>query len=178
MALLSTLALCMHMSYNAFAYAVTYYNPILKAFATTPLILCVIGHGICGMCSVFLLGDGTRLDIYQGPNRRTIVQRVSAALIFPVLIMHLRTFELLSTLATEGAWVPFALVVLLQVAFFAVVSAHAATSFSKALITLGLLANLETQKRLDKVVYTLFTIAFVVATFAVIRGELLLFLPN
>ena len=87
--LLSSIAVVVHMVYNCFSYFTFYYNPALKLATSVPLMVLVCAHAICGMCSVFLLGDGTRLDLYPQKNRKTIIQRISAALIFPLLIVHL-----------------------------------------------------------------------------------------
>lgn len=176
--LLSCLSLLVHMGYSAFAYLTFYYNPTLKMITALPFMLFVCAHAICGMCSVFLQGDGTRLDVYSKPNLRTILQRVSAAFIFPLLIVHLRTFDLLSGASSSGNWTLLGFIVLLQVLFFAVVVVHTATSFSKGLITLGFLADRNAQKMLDRIVYALCAAAFAIATFAVLQGELAMFLAK
>lgn len=176
--LLACIALLMHMGYSAFAYLTFYYNPTLKILTAAPFMLCACAHAVCAMCSVFLLGDGTRLDIYQKPNRRTIAQRVSAALIFPLLMVHLRTFDLLTMSSSSGKWPLFGLMILLQVLFFATVVIHASTSFSRSLITLGLLADQGKQKVLDRVVRILCAVAFLVAAYSVVSGELSMFLAR
>lgn len=178
LALLSTLALLMHVGYNWYAYLTMYYNPTLKMVFTTPFLLCVCLHAVLGMCSVFLLGDGTRLDLYQRPNRRTVMQRIAAALIFPLLIVHMKTFSLLESTAKSGAWLLFALVMLVQIAFYAVIAVHTVTSFSRALITLGLLTSRETQRRIDRIVAMLCAVVLLCATYAVVAGELSIFLPK
>ena len=52
-----------------------------------------------GMLTVFLQADGTRLDLYPKQNLRTILQRASAALILPLLILHINTYDLLASTA-------------------------------------------------------------------------------
>ena len=71
------------------------------------------------------------------------------------------------------------LVVLLlfaEVLFFAVVITHIATSFSAGLITLGILESREVQARIDKVVYVLGALAFLVSAYAVVKGHIIMFL--
>ena len=178
LALLSSFALLVHMGFCAFAYLTFYYNPTLKTLTALPFALLTCAHAVCGMCAVFLLGDGTRLDVYQRQNASTIVQRVSAAFIFPLLIVHLRTFELLSSFSESKAWVPFALLICLQVAFYAIVTAHVATSFSRAFVTLGLLADRKKVRVLDRLAYLVCTAVFLIASVSVVRGELLMFLQK
>ncbi len=175
LALLTILALLVHVGYSVFCYLTSYYNPMLKMLTAAPVIVCACLHAVAGMCSVFLLGDGTRVAPYWRQNRRTIIQRVSAALIFPLLIVHLNTFNILKDTSQNGAWPVFGLVLLAQVAFYAVVALHVATSFSRALITLGLLTSKETQARIDRIVYVVCTCLFLVAAFVVVRGQLGMF---
>lgn len=177
-ALLASFALLGHMAYCSYAYATLSYNPQLKSLSTVPFILCACVHGVLGMCAVFLQGDGTRLDGYWKLNWRTIAQRISASLIFPLLIVHLKTFTMLSDFAANASWGQFALVILTQVLFYAVVATHVASSFSKAFITLGLIGSREMQRKLDRMTFALCSVAFCAATFVIVRGELLMFLPR
>ena len=101
-ALITSLALFVHIGYSAFAYLTFYYNTTLKVVTAIPFMVCTCIHAILGMCAVFLTGDGTRLDAYPKLNARTLIQRITAALIFPMLILHLNTFRLLKNTATNG----------------------------------------------------------------------------
>ena len=176
--LLSSLALLIHVLYNIYSYLTFYYNPSLKMLTAIPFILFTCIHAVCGMCSVFLLSDGTRLDIYRKQNRQTVIQRISAALIFPLLILHLRTFDLLKTSAGNKQWLLYALLTILQVIFYAVTAAHIAVSFSRALITLGILNDRDKQKKLDRFVHVFCVVLFAAAVFAVVKGQLKMFLPK
>ena len=176
--LLSSAGLLIHVIYNIYSYLTFYYNPSLKMLTAIPFILFTCIHAICGMCSVFLLGDGTRLDLYRKQNMRTVIQRVSAALLFPLLILHLRTFDLLKSSSGNKQWPFFALLIFLQVIFYAVTAAHVAVSLSGGLITLGILADRQKQKRLDRFVWFLCAVLFAAAVFAVIKGQLKMFLPK
>ncbi len=176
--LLSSLGLLIHIIYNIYAYLTFYYNPSLKMLTAIPFIVFTCVHAVCGMCSVFLLGDGTRLDIYRKQNMQTVIQRVTAALIFPLLILHLKTFDLLKTSAANKQWPLYALLTFLQVIFYAVTAAHVSVSFSRALITLGILTDRQKQKNLDRVIHVICAVLFIAAVFAVIRGQLKMFLPK
>ena len=178
LSLLSVLALLIHVGYSTFAYITFYYNPTLKTLTAVPFMVFVCLHAICGMCSVFLQNDGTRLDTYQKLNRSTVIQRVSAALIFPLLILHIKAYDILQKSSSEGKWFLFGLIMFLQVLFFAVVFLHTAVSFSKAFITLGLLTDRKKQKTIDRITYILCTVIMIVTTAAVVRGELIMFLPG
>lgn len=174
--LLTIVALFVHVGYNAFAYLTFYYNPTLTMLTAMPILVFVCLHAITGMCSVFLLGDGTRVDPYQRQNRRTVAQRVSAALIFPLLIVHLNTYDLLAESALAGQWLIFGLVLCAQLAFYAVIAVHVISSFSRGLITLGLLSSRETQAKIDRVVTVVCVCLIVFAAFVVVKTQLEMFL--
>lgn len=176
--LLSIVAILGHMGYNVFAYLTFYYNPTLKILTAIPFMVLVCLHAVCGMLTVFLQTDGTRLDLYPKQNIRTILQRVSAALILPLLILHINTFSLLRSTSEAGQWLLFALLMLSQPLFYGVTLTHVAVSLTRGLITLGLLSSRDKQKRLDLIIYIICGVAFAIVTFVVLRTELAMFLPG
>ncbi|WP_026511009.1 hypothetical protein [Butyrivibrio sp. LC3010] len=173
--LLSAIALLIHMGYNLFSYITFYYNPGLKLLTAMPFMVLVCAHAVCGMCTVFLMGDGTRLDLYRKHNLKTIIQRVSAALIFPLLFIHLKTYGLLSGSAEKGNWFMFAVIFVSQILFFAIVNLHTALSFSKGCITLGLISDEKKLATLDRVVWCIYGAVFLAVSVAVVRGQLIMF---
>ena len=176
--LLSIVAMLVHIGYTVFAYLAFYYNPTLKLLTAIPFMALACLHAVCGMLTVFLQADGTRLDLYPKQNARTILQRASAALMLPLLILHINTFGLLQSSAEAGQWIWFALLMLSQPLFYGVVQTHIAVSVTRGLITLGWLSSTEKQKVIDRVVYILCALAFVVSTFVVVRTELAMFLSG
>ena len=176
--LLSILAMLLHIGYTVFAYLAFYYNPMLKLLTAIPFMVLVCLHAVCGMLTVFLQADGTRLDLYPKQNLRTILQRVSASLILPLLILHINTYGLLASTAEAGRWLWFALLMLSQPLFYGVALIHVAVSVTRGLITLGLLTSSDRQKRIDRVVYILCGLAFAVSIFVVVRTELAMFLSG
>ena len=176
--LLSIAAMLLHIGYTVFAYLAFYYNPTLKLLTAIPFMVLACLHAVCGMLTLFLQSDGTRLELYPKQNARTILQRVSAALMLPLLILHINTFGLLQSSAEAGQWIWFALLMLSQPLFYGVVQTHIAVSVTRGLITLGWLSSTEKQKVIDRVVYILCALAFVVSTFVVLRTELAMFLAG
>ena len=176
--LLSIAAMLLHIGYTVFAYLAFYYNPTLKLLTAIPFMVLACLHAVCGMLTLFLQSDGTRLELYPKQNARTILQRVSAALMLPLLILHINTFGLLQSSAEAGQWIWFALLMLSQPLFYGVVQTHIAVSVTRGLITLGWLSSTEKQKVIDRSVYILCALAFVVSTFVVVRTELAMFLSG
>ena len=99
LSLLTVLLLLAHIGIILYTYVTFDYRAgQIKLFGGL-LVAAMCLHAILGMCAVFLQGDGTRLDLYPRQNRRTVFQRLSAALIFPLLLLHLRYFDLLKAVA-------------------------------------------------------------------------------
>ena len=176
--LLSIAAMLVHIGYTVFAYLAFYYNPMLKLLTAVPFMVLVCLHAVCGMLSVFFRSDGTRLDLYPKQNIDTVLQRVTAALMLPMLILHINTFGMLQSSADSGRWAWFILLLASQPLFYGVVLTHIAVSVSRGLVTLGWLTSRGRQRTIDRVVYCLCAAAFVVATFVVLRTELAMFLPG
>ena len=176
--LLSIVLLLAHLGYSVFAYLTFYYNPAITQVLAVPFMVVTCLHAICGMISVSLRADGGSLDLYPKLNASTIIQRVTAALIFPLLILHINTFRLMQSASEQGAALVVIALIVAELLFFASVIAHVAVSLSKALITLGLLASERAQKTLDRFAYILGGILFVIAACAVVSTQAAMFLAG
>lgn len=176
LSLTTILAALVHIGYTDFAYLAFYYNPALKQWTSLPFMVMACLHAVLGMAMVFLQADGTRLDIYPKRNLRTVFQRLSAVLIFPLLLLHVNTFDLLKASAGDGKWFAFALLMLSQPLFYATVLTHIAVSMSRALITLGWLSSREKQRTLDRIMIICCAALFAVTVWAVVKGQLAMFL--
>lgn len=174
--LLTILFMLLHMGYSVYAYLTFYYNPFLKLLFAVPFMVLVCLHAVCGMTIVFTQKDGGRTDLYPKQNLLTILQRVSAALIFPLLILHIKTFALMQACAERGYILFILLLILAELVFFAVVVTHVAISLTRSLITLGLLSSREKQIIIDRVIYILGAVFYCIAVFAVVKGQVLMFL--
>jgi hypothetical protein len=174
--LLSILLILLHIGYGVFCYLTFYYNPVLKLVFAYPFMVCVCLHAICGMLIVFTMKDGSRADLYPKQNMRTILQRASAALIFPLLILHINTFSLMQASAEHGHTLYIVLLILAEILFFAVVITHVAVSLTNGLITLGWLTDRELQKSIDKAVYVIGAVSFAISVFAIVKGQVFMFL--
>ena len=176
LSLLTVLALLLHVGYVFYAYLTFDYNASIQKVLSRAVEVLVCIHAVLGMCLVFLMGDGTRLRDYPRQNLSTVLQRVSAALIFPLLIVHLNTFTLLQGFAAQGRMPQFALILALQVIFYADVAVHVVTSLPRAFITLGWLRREQTRKRLDRALWVLGALVFAAVTVTVVRTQLVMFL--
>lgn len=174
--LLSMLCMLLHIAYSVFAYVTMYYNPTLKMVFSVPFIVLVCLHAVGGMTTLFIQKDGSRLDLYPKQNRQTILQRVSASLIFPLLILHLNTFSLMKASAEKGLTVVIVLLMIAELLFFGAVITHVAVSLTKGFITLGLLSSDKKRKIIDKIMYIIGAGAFLISAYAVVKGQAVIFL--
>ena len=174
--LLSALFALIHIGYHAFCYLTFYYNPVLTMAFSLPFIVLVCVHAVLGMLTVFLSSDGTRLDLYPKQNRTTVLKRVSAALIFPLLIIHVDSFALMQQSAETGNAAFIVLLIATEVLFFAVVLTHVATSLTAGFITLGFVDSIKVQTRMDRAAYAIGAVAFAVSAYAVASGHVAMFL--
>ncbi|MCR5109239.1 MAG: hypothetical protein K6B28_13880 [Lachnospiraceae bacterium] len=173
--LLSILFLLMHAGYSIFSYFTFYYNPFLQKLFSIPVMIAVCLHAVLGMLIVFTRPDGTEMTLYKKLNMRIVLQRVSAALIFPLLIIHINTFSWMNALKASGLKLVMIILILAEILFFAVVITHVSVSFTNAFITLGLLSLRETQKKIDRVVYVIGAVLFVTAVFVIVKGQITMF---
>lgn len=170
--LLSAALLLIHIGYCSYCYLTFFYDPTLVRLTALPFIITFCLHAVCAMISVFTLSDGTRLDLYPRLNRNTLIQRISAAFLFPLLIAHLKTFGWLQSSAAAGNWLFFALVILLQTLFYAVIILHTLLSVPRGLVTLGWLSSPEKRKTIERAAWIAGTVIFLFASFAIVRGEI------
>ena len=174
--LLTILGMLIHAGYSIFAYLTMYYNPVIKTLTAYPFLICVCLHALLGMFMVFFRTDGMKAGYYPKQNLSTIIQRVSALIILLMLLMHIRMFDLMKNAASKETRFFWWFLVFCEIIFFGAVIAHISVSFSKALITLGLLSSVETKKKIDRTMYVLGTVVFAVSVFAVVRGQMGMFL--
>ena len=173
--LITILLLFVHTAYNTYCYLAFYYNPVLKIVLSIPLIVCVCIHAVLGMWSVFMNNDAAGADFYHQYNRETCIQRISAALIFPLLILHIKTYGFMTAAAVSSHRILLFLLIVSEVLFNLVVFTHTAVSFSRALITLGWLSSSESKRRIDRLMYIICLLLCIIASAAVIRGQLIMF---
>ena len=174
--LLTILFMLLHIGFSVYSYLTMYYNPFLKMIFAIPFIVLVCLHAVCGMMTVFMQKDGSSLNLYPKKNLRTILQRLSAALIFPLLILHINTFTLMSKCAAGGHTFFIILLIIAEILFFGVVITHISVSFTNGLVTLGILTSESVRNKMDTVIFILNGIIFVISVYAVVKGQVIMFL--
>ena len=176
--LLSILLILLHVGYSIYAYLTFYYNPFLQKVFAVPFMVTVCLHAVCGMIILFTKPDGIRADLYPGLNRRTIVQRISAVLIFPLLLLHINTFSMMKNSAENSRPVFVVLLMIGEVIFYGTVLTHVAVSFSNGFVTLGILSSQKTRKVMDTAVCIFCGICFAAASYIILKGQAAMFLSG
>lgn len=173
--LLTTVLLIMHVAYNAFCYFTMYYNPAFKWLFSTPLMATVLVHSVFGMLSVFLFGDGDRPMEDLKKNWKTVVQRTAASLFFPLLFLHIQSFDLYKSSAETNNIKLFVTILIVDIVFYYVITLHVSLSVSKALTTLGIITTDEVRRVVDNIALTIGLVVVTVATVIIVRGMIIMF---
>lgn len=163
-----------HIGYLVYCYLVMT-RPVAKNPMSYPLMIVCGLHALCGMAALFFQADGTRTEKYAGLNRKTILQRVTAILILPLLVLHINTWGILKATSGNGQWFLFGLALFAEVLFFAVVLGHVAVSWTNALVTLGCLSSAEKKNKMDIAGYVVLALIFAVAVYGVLSGQIAMF---
>lgn len=158
---LFTMALLLiHELYQLYAYISFYYNPVLSKAFGYAVVSGFVLHGILSAVCIFALHDAKTVA-YKKLNLKTVLQRVSAAIIVLLLPLHILSFSLLQS--SVGSIV-YTVVEIAQVVFYAALLCHVGLSFSNALVTLGRLEDIGKKRVIDGIVIILCAILFLTAS--------------
>lgn len=105
-------------------------------------------HAALSFVILFFRHDGACLSKYGKLNRRTVMQRASALMMTLTIHFHTGALGLLFTgepLSTGRR----ILITVVELLFFESITSHLSFSFSRALITMGLLRSEKTEKQVD-----------------------------
>lgn len=162
MAMLVLLSLCGHAGTMCFSLWTGWYNFLIaKSFAYVTVIALAF-HVLISLTTFFFFHDGANLK-YTKENRTTFLQRVSALAMLVLLHAHMNAYSHMATgeVLTIGKTIFYCISEFL---FFASVMTHVAVSFSKGLITLGLVSSAESVHRIDIISYFICALVMLATT--------------
>lgn len=136
------------MTYSLITYWYNY--TICKFFAYAAVVLMIL-HALMSICVFFFLHDGSSIS-YSRLNASTLIQRVTAVLMIIFIHFHTTAYAHMATGESLSAGKTF-FVLITEYIYILSVFLHTAVSFSKALITLGLISSTKTARRVDKAAY-------------------------
>ena len=165
---LAIVALLGHLITMTYSLSTGWYDfTICKTLAYATAVV-VGGHVIFALIIVMFVHDGANLGRYAGLNKRTIIQRASGIAVLVLLVAHVHSFGFI--VAGEPLDAPAkAFIIVTEVLFFAAICTHLATSFSKSLVTWGLVREEATERRVDLVSEIVCAILFIVPSFSLVR---------
>ena len=152
--LVATLLLLCHAGTMTLSLYTGWYNyPVCKTFAKL-IFLFVAVHIICSLIILFFYHDGSETGLYKKANTRLILQRASAILMMLLIHTHTKAYKHMATgtTLTTGQSLFF---LIFEILFLCTVMLHVSMSFSKALITLGILSSPAKAGVLDKIILIL-----------------------
>lgn len=157
LSLLTLVLLLIHEGYQLCAYITFYYNPILTKASGYAVACCLILHAVLSLICVFALHDSKKIA-YKKLNIKTLIQRISGAMIILLLPIHILSFPLLESTAGGAGYI---IVEALQIIYYGSLSCHVAMSFTNALVTLGLLSDIKKKRITDVVVLAICALLFI-----------------
>ena len=131
-------------------------------------IVCVI-HVCISLAIVFFMHDGSDFTKYGKLNQRTFMQRLSGLLILLLVHPHVKLFASFiyeSVPLSAGRKI---LVFVVEMLFFGAIYTHLECSFSRSLITMGLIRSEKTEHAVDIAARALCALGFAVTFFALAR---------
>ncbi|MBR0308374.1 MAG: hypothetical protein IJH92_05735 [Mogibacterium sp.] len=162
--IISTLILLAHAGYQMTAYVLFIYAPMVTKVLAWGCAAAISAHAVIGMCIVMFAHDGSAALEYPMANIRTILQRASAIGIMVLLVLHVKSFDILKS-GTPG----LILVEIIVILFYACVFTHIATSLTNAFVTLGMLCDMDRKKKIDHTLWVVFAVLWAAAVFIIGR---------
>lgn len=139
--------LFVHSIYELITYILLYYNPIATKLFGYLLGSFVVIHGVLSVINVYVKNDSKKIR-YKKLNMKTYLQRISAFCLVVLLPLHIMAFGILQSTAFGTIYV---ILEVLNSLFYVAVYVHVAISFSKCLITIGVLEDEKKMIIIDRV---------------------------
>lgn len=140
---------------------------ICKRLAYATAIVVAI-HVLLSLLLVFFFHDGVNFSKYKKQNRQTIMQRASGLVIVALLHLHTKAFGFIASgMALSAADKCFLLVT--EFLFFGAIFAHLGVSFSRSLISMGIIRSDTAQKRVDCLLGIFCVLLFVITMVALTK---------
>ncbi len=140
---------------------------LCKALANGTAAVTAI-HIAVSLFILFFMNDGADLRRYRKNNKRVIIQRASGLVIIAILHLHVKAFGFIASgealTASDKAFI-----LVTELIFFAAIFMHLCVSFSRSLITFGLLRRDLSEKRIDTVAKIICVILMIITAAALIK---------
>lgn len=163
-----TLFLLGHLFTMSYSMLTGWYNyDVCKLLARGTAVVVVI-HVILCIVSFYSMRDAIRIKRYQRENWRLIAQRVSGIIILVLLYPHTRAFRFIVSGTSLSGGAKFVLL-LTEILFFGAIFLHLGVSFSRSMLTLGLLRDDKMEQTVDRATWIICGILMILTTVALVR---------
>lgn len=125
-------------------------------------------HVILSLLIVFRIHDGGPIIHYPKQNKKTVLQRDSGILMIALVYFHIHEYSFIVS-GTSLSLLSKLRIIGVELLFWASLFAHLAISFSKSLISLGLIRTETAEKIIDRVAMIVCIILMMITCFAMIR---------
>ena len=132
------------------------------------IVATVLIHVVLCIVSYYPRRGVLNFHRYRKENRRLITQRISGIVILILLYPHMRVLHLIISGATFSGGAKF-LVLVTEILFAGAAFLHLSVSFSRSMLTLGLLKNDRMEKLVDYVTWIICGLLMVLTVAARIR---------
>lgn len=120
-------------------------------------------HILISCYMLFISHEGKRMNLYPRENASTLLQRISGILMIIFLAFHVGVLNALAGHEGRDAGF-FILRTAIAILFYGTVFLHISVSFSRALITLGVITSRTTKRRLDRILWVIMGLGFIAAS--------------
>ncbi len=166
--LLATVVFLTHAMTMSYSFMTGWYNfAICKGLAYATMIIVSV-HILLSVINIFFLHDQTYISKYKKRNVKTIIQRATAIIIVILLHAHVKTYTFIP--AKEMLSIAMkARIIIVELIYFASIYTHVSISFSKSLISLGLIRSDKAEKNINNTAVVVCIILFVVSMVSLVK---------
>ena len=140
-----------HLGTMSYSMLTGWYNFfICKGLAKGTAIVVAI-HVTLSLILMFFFHDGTNFSKYKSQNKRVMLQRASGLIIVAILHLHTKAFGFIAA-GTALSVANKCFILITEFLFFGAIFIHLGVSFSRSLISMGMVRSDAAEKRVDRLV--------------------------
>lgn len=157
-----------HLGTMSYSMLTGWYNLFVCKKLAQGTAIVVASHVMISLILVFFFHDGTNFSKYKKQSRRIVLQRVSALVMLCLLHLHIKAFGFIVA-GTVLSLADKSFLLITEFVFFGSIFVHLGVSFSRSLISMGMIRSDAAQKRADCFLGIFCGLLFVVTMVALTR---------
>ena len=157
-----------HLGTMSYSMLTGWYNFFVCKRLAHGTAIAVAIHVMLSLILVFFVHDGTDFSKYKKQNRRVILQRASGLIIVALLHLHIKAFGFIVS-GTVLSAADKCFILITEFLFFGAIFVHLGVSFSRSLISMGMIRSDAVQKRADCIFGIFSGLLFLITMIALTR---------